>query len=202
MGEILRMVLVLSCISGLSGLALASLKAVTADKIEEQVLTYVQGPALQQAFTGADNDPIADRRMLTIEGAGKVTVFPAFLDGALAGLAFETFGQGYGGDIGVIVGFDVHNDQLTGIGVTTMKETPGVGALVAEHGFTQQFHNQPAQPEALQLTSAGGNINALTGATYSSTGASAAAQKAARLYPLVKEKALEVWAAPSGGAES
>ena len=43
---IIRMIVVLSSICGLSGFALSYLKISTAPRIEEQVLTYVQGPAI------------------------------------------------------------------------------------------------------------------------------------------------------------
>ncbi len=45
MKEMLRMILVLSLICGLSGLTLATVRQATSERIEEQVLTYVQGPA-------------------------------------------------------------------------------------------------------------------------------------------------------------
>ena len=62
MADILRMIVVLSALCGLSGFALSYLKMVTAPVIEEQVLTYVQGPAIAGVFTDIDNQPIADRK--------------------------------------------------------------------------------------------------------------------------------------------
>ena len=47
---IIRMIVVLSSICGLSGFALSYLKISTAPRIEEQVLTYVQGPAILKVF--------------------------------------------------------------------------------------------------------------------------------------------------------
>ena len=55
MADILRMIVVLSALCGLSGFALSYLKMVTAPVIEEQVLTYVQGPAIAGVFTDLDN---------------------------------------------------------------------------------------------------------------------------------------------------
>lgn len=74
----LRMVVVLSVLCGLSGFALSYLKMVTAPRIEEQVLTYVQGPALARVFTHTQNSPIADRRKFPLDH-GSITVFPALL---------------------------------------------------------------------------------------------------------------------------
>ena len=123
---IIRMIVVLSSICGLSGFALSYLKISTAPRIEEQVLTYVQGPAILRVFANIDNSPIAERKTFTLDGA-KVTVFPGKKDGKLVAVALEHFGKGFGGDVGVMVGYDVNRDTLTGIGITTMKETPGLG---------------------------------------------------------------------------
>jgi electron transport complex protein RnfG len=181
MREMVSMVVVLALICGLSALVLATLKQATANRIEEQVLTYVQGPALEQVLPGHDNDPIAQRKKFRLPGRElPVTVFPARKDGELVAVALETMGKGYAGDIGVMVGFDMGDDTLTGIGITTMKETPGVGTAVAKHGFTGQFRDHPLQN--LQLAANGGSIDAVSGATYSSQGAMEAVRKAADLY--------------------
>lgn len=132
---IIRMIVVLSSICGLSGFALSYLKISTAPRIEEQVLTYVQGPAILKVFADIDNSPIAERKTFTLDGA-KVTVFPGKKDGKLVAVALEHFGKGFGGDVGVMVGYDVNRDTLTGIGITTMKETPGLGTRVADPAFT------------------------------------------------------------------
>ena len=113
MADILRMIVVLSALCGLSGFALSYLKMVTAPVIEEQVLTYVQGPAIAGVFTDIDNQPIADRKAFETE-KGRVLVFPAMRDGKLVGVALEAKGKGYGGDVGVMVGFNVANDTLAG----------------------------------------------------------------------------------------
>ena len=65
MADILRMIVVLSALCGLSGFALSYLKMVTAPVIEEQVLTYVQGPAIAGVFTDIDNQPRARATAVT-----------------------------------------------------------------------------------------------------------------------------------------
>ncbi|UZP66836.1 RnfABCDGE type electron transport complex subunit G [Desulfovibrio mangrovi] len=191
MREIIKMIVVLSAICGLSGFGLSYLKQLTAPAIENQVLTYVQGPAIKQVLTGTDNDPIADRKKFTNPVTGKeINVFPALKDGKLVAIALEDFGGGFGGDIGVIVGFNVENDTLTGIGVTTMKETPGLGTVVADPRFTKQFKKQPM---VVELKSKGGQIDALSGATISSTGVVTAVQNAAKVYQAIKSEATGTW---------
>ena len=162
MADILRMIVVLSALCGLSGFALSYLKMVTAPVIEEQVLTYVQGPAIAGVFTDIDNQP----------------------------MALEAKGKGYGGDVGVMVGFNVANDTLAGIGTTTLKETPGLGMRIAEPGFTGQFRGIAAP---VGLKSQGGSIDGISGATISSSGAVTAVNLAAEAYKALKPEILKTW---------
>jgi len=192
MREIIKMIVVLSCICGVAGLALAFLKDGTVLRIEEQVLTYVQGPALKKVFTDYDNDPIMDRKKFDLPGSdAKVTVFPFMKNGKLVAIALEDYGGGFGGDVGVMVGIDATEDKLVGIGITTMKETPGVGSRVAEPGFTKQFRGHPIT--GVELESKGGDIAAVSGATFSSTGSVIAVQNAIKTYGMLKEKIQGAW---------
>ncbi len=183
MREIINMIVVLSLISGASGLSLAYLKQVTAKPIEEQVLLNVQGPAIQSVFTDAENDPIADRKKFDTAD-GPVTVFPAKKGGKLVAVALEAFGPGYGGQIGVMVGIDLAKDALAGIGVTTLKETPGLGMRVTEAKYQKQFKGLPLN--GVGLSGKGGTVDAVSGATISSTGTVVAANKAIEIYKSLK----------------
>jgi electron transport complex protein RnfG len=185
-----KMIVVLSALCGLSGFGLSYLKLRTAVPIENQVLRYVQGPAILKVFRQAQNSPIEDRKVFTLKDGRKVNVFPSIINGSLAGVAVEGFGKGFGGEIGVIVGFDIGNDSLAGIGITTMRETPGLGTRVAEDDFTAQFSGASLPVE---LKSRGGNIDAVSGATVSSTGAVAAISNAAAIYGEIKEQCLKAW---------
>ncbi len=188
MREIINMIVVLSLICAASGTLLVNLKQVTRDKIEQQVLTYVQGPALMSVLEGCDNDPIAERKQV-----GDVTVFPAKQGGKLVGVAFETFAPGYSGNIGVIVGFDVKEDKLIGIGVTTQTETPGVGTRILQPSFLKQFKGHDLK--SMQLSAKGGDIDGISGATYSSTGAVNAVHKAMEIYKGIKPQIATLWQA-------
>ncbi|NDV18593.1 RnfABCDGE type electron transport complex subunit G [Pseudodesulfovibrio sp. JC047] len=190
MKEMLKMMVVLSLICGISGITLATLKKATTPIIEEQVLTYVQAPAIMSVLAEHTNNPIKDRKKFDVEGK-TVTVFPAKNNGTLIGVAFETAGKGYGGNIGVMVGFDIQAMTLSGIGITTMKETPGIGARVAEHGYTTQFRGHSI--DSMQLKKKGGDIDAVAGATISSTGTVAAVQEAITIFNTLKTQFAGDW---------
>lgn len=190
MKDMLKMVVVLSLICGLSGLTLATVRQATSAKIEEQVLTYVQGPALEQVFPDCDNSPVKDRKRFDTP-SGPVMVFPAMKDGKLIGVAFETFGGGYGGPVGVMVGLSTDGDIIQGIGITTMKETPGLGARAVEPEFRAQFRNQA--PEDLALSKNGGSIQAISGATITTTATITAVGEAVKLFEQLKDKLPTAW---------
>lgn len=190
MKEMIRMILVLSLICSASGLTLATVRQATSKRIEEQILTYVQGPAIEQIFTGYDNNPVLDRKEFQTP-SGPITVFPAMKSGQLTGVAFETFGKGYGGDIGVMVGFEIDGTKLAGIGITTLKETPGLGARVVEPEYRDQFKGHTTDSIALKKT--GGDITAISGATISSTGSVAAVNDAVQIFNTIKDKLPTAW---------
>lgn len=189
MKSIVRMIAVLSLLCALSGFVLSYLKITTAPRIEEQVLNYVQGPALAHVFPDAENSPLIERHAFTLDGRD-IIVFPAKKDGKLYGVALENSAAGFGGDLGVMVGFDTARDALLGIGITTMKETPGIGTNVAEPSFTNQFRGLGLP---VGLSSQGGNVDAVSGATVSSTGAVNAIRKATDDYQALKEQILAQW---------
>ncbi|MFW5498465.1 MULTISPECIES: RnfABCDGE type electron transport complex subunit G [unclassified Maridesulfovibrio] len=191
MKEGIKMIAVLTIICGMFSVTLATLKQATEGRIEEQVLTYVQGPAISEVLNGYDNSPVKDRKKFSIPGMEtEATVFPAIKDGKLLGVALETFAKGYGGDVGVMVGFNLTDNNLSGIGITTMKETPGVGSRVAGHGFTSQFKGHTT---AVELTSKGGNIEGISGATISSTASVEAVKQAVSIFQKIKPQITQAW---------
>ncbi|WP_027177858.1 RnfABCDGE type electron transport complex subunit G [Maridesulfovibrio bastinii] len=186
MREIIHMIVVLSLICAASGTLLVNLKKATKSQIEQQVLTYVQGPALLSVLKDRDNDPIKER--VKIKG---VNVFPAMKDGKLIGVAIESFAPGYSGNIGVMVGFNMQKDALLGIGITTQTETPGIGTRVTKPSFTSRFVGHDLK--SMQLKSKGGDVDGISGATYSSTGTVDAVRKAIETFNGIKPEILKIW---------
>jgi len=185
MGEMIKMVVVLTLLSSLSGGLLAYVKEETRTQIENQVLQLVKGPAVRAIFKGSSNDPVADR--FSIEDNGhKVDFFVAKFDGKTKAVAFETFGKGYGGDLGLMVGIDVTDDKVYGVGVTTSSETAGLGSRAkTDPKFAAQFAGMSID-EPFKVTADGGQVNALSGSTITSRAVSAAATQAGEIYARLK----------------
>ena len=185
MREMIKMVVVLTILSFFSGGVLAYLRNSTQERIDNQVLEFVKGPAVRTIFEGAGNNPIADRFTIK-DGDVERTFFVGSFDDEPQGIAFETSGKGYGGDVGLMVGINVKEGKLIGVGVTTHGETPGMGARAkSDPSFVAQFKDQ-ALGEPFKVTADGGSINALSGATITSRAVSAAATDAENIYQKLK----------------
>ncbi len=187
MRDMIKMVIVLTILSCFSGGVLAYLQNNTKERIDNQVLEFVKGPAVRAIFEGAENNPIADRFVLK-EGDVERTVFVAFYEGEPRAVALETFGKGYGGNIGLMVGIDLKDNKLMGVGVTTHAETPGMGDKAkTDPKFAAQFKDLPID-KPIKVTSDGGSINAIGGATITSRAVSNAATEASELYTNLKDQ--------------
>ena len=187
MREMIKMVIVLTILSCFSGGLLAYIRNNTQERIDNQVLEFVKGPAIRGIFEGATNDPIKDRFSLK-DGDVERTFFVGVFDGEPRGVAFETSGKGYGGDVGLMVGIDVKDNMLLGVGVTTHGETPGMGAKAkSDPSFVAQFKGQPLE-KPFKVTADGGSINAISGATITSRAVSAAATDADSIYRKLKSQ--------------
>ena len=185
MRELIKMVVVLTVLSAFSGGLLAGLRNGTKDKIEYQQLKFVKGPAILKIFEGASNNPIEDRFKLK-DGEIDRSFFVGKFDGKTDTVAFESFGKGFGGDIGLMVGVNLDNDKIIGVGVTTHSETPGVGSRAkTEPGFVAQFKGLPLI-ETFKVKPDGGQVDALSGATVTSRGVAAGLTDAGLIYKRLK----------------
>jgi len=185
MREMIQMVVVLTVLSFVSGGLLAYVKDSTKEKIEVQQLTFVKGPAIKAILKGAANDPIKDRFKLK-DGDTERSFFVGVFDGKPNTVAFESFGKGFGGELGVMVGVNLEDDKIVGVGVTTHSETPGVGARAkTDPTFVAQFPGLPAE-ETFKVKADGGQVDALSGATVTSRGVSAALTEAGKIYEKLK----------------
>ena len=191
MRELIKMIVVLTIISLASGGLLAALRDGTQERIDNQVLEFVKGPAVRQVFEGAENDPITSRFQLK-DGDKLRSFFVGVFDGEAKGLALEaSSSKGYKGDIGLIVAIDVKTDKLMGIGVTTHNETPGLGAKSkSDPKFAAQFKGVPG-PGPVKVTQDGGSVNAISGATITSRAVCDAVTDALGVYAKLKPQIVD-----------
>lgn len=185
MRELIKMVVVLTVLSAFSGGLLASLRNGTKDKIEYQQLKFVKGPAILDIFKGATNNPLLDRFKLK-DGTVERSFFVGKFNGKTDTVAFESYGKGFGGDIGLMVGVNLDTNKIVGVGVTTLSETPGVGSRAkTDPSFVAQFKGRPLE-ETFKVKADGGQVDALSGATVTSRGVAAGLTDAGLIYKRLK----------------
>jgi electron transport complex protein RnfG len=191
MREMISMIVVLTVLTSVSGFLLAAVQSGTKVRIEEQVLKIVQAPAIEEIFPDVSNDPIAERFPI-VSGDISLKIFPAKLTDGSNAIAFETKGKGgYGGNVGFMVGINLENDQIIAARVTTHSETPGFGARAKDDpDFVSQFAEKSID-DTMSLKSAGGSIDAMSGATVTSTALALAATEAQKLYKQLKPEILK-----------
>lgn len=175
--EILRPTAVLFIICVVVAAALAGTNMLTADRIAQLEAENAEAsrkivlPAAEE-FTSQDNDAY-----YTGEAGGETV-----------GYVFETGSSGYGGTVKVMTGIDTEGN-ITGVVILSHDETPGLGANATKPDFLNQYL-QPAPEDGLDVikyqTPAEGQIEAMTGATVTSTAVTDAVNQAIEQYYAVK----------------
>lgn len=192
MNEMVKMVVVLTVLSGVSGGVLAGFHQGTADRIVDQQLKFIKGPAIKAILAGATNDPVANRFKIG-EGEAGTDFFVGKIGGKADNITFESFGKGFGGEIGVMVGVNVASGKMIGAAVTTHSETPGLGAKAKDDpAFLAQFKGIPVSAGEVKVSKDGGKITAISGATITSRAVCGAVNSAMKTYrdiePEIKEQ--------------
>jgi electron transport complex protein RnfG len=185
MKELIKMVIVLTIISTCSGGILAAVRNGTKDTIKRVVLEQEKAPAIGKILKGVANKPLDDTFMLG-EGKEAIDFFVGKFEGGKKAVVFESSGNGFEAAIGVMVGVNLDDDKIIGIGVTTHSETPGIGSKAKTDTFL------PAQFTGIDLTGEfkvkkdGGKIDAISGATITSRGVCLAVTNASNTYKRLK----------------
>lgn len=167
MREITKLVLVLVLICGISSAALTAARRVLEPRIEKQNDLFIRGPALNRLLGKPASELLDNKAIFSIDNHP----YPIFYledEGEITGLAVEAAGLGgYGGNISVMIGMDMRRDKMLGLEIVRHSETPGVGSQVEKPVFRNQWKNLSIN-ERVELRREGGQIDAISGATYSS----------------------------------
>ncbi len=185
MRDMFKLFIAIVIFSAISGGVLAAVRNATQDRIEYQQLVFVKGPAINLIMEGCTNDPLQDRFKVKDQDKER-DFFVGEFDGKKNVVAFETYGKGFGGDIGVITAVNVDTDKIVGVAVTTHSETPGVGSKTkTDPSFGAQFKDKVVT-DIFKVKADGGQIDAVSGATISSRGVSAAVVQSGEIYKRLK----------------
>jgi len=190
MREMVNLFIAVLIFSAVSGGLLAFVKESTQERITNQQLKFVKGPAIEQILEGCTNEPITDRFTLT-DGEQERIFFVGEFEGKRNTVAFESSGGGFGGDIGVIVAVNVETDDIVGVAVTTHTETPGLGSRAKDDpSFSAQFKGLPIK-DTFNVKPDGGQIDAVSGATVTSRGVCGAVTASSAVYFRLKDEVIK-----------
>jgi len=190
MRDMIKMIVVLTLLTAFSGGLLAAVRVGTMEKIQYQQLQFIKGPAIKEILKGCSNDPLVDRFAIK-DGDAERSFFVGIFEGKPKTVAFESGGKGFGGEVGLMIGVNVEDDNLVGVGVTTHKETPGLGSKAkTDVKFGAQFKGMPLKGE-IKVAADGGKINAISGATVTSRGVCSGVTEAAVVYGRLKSQVTE-----------
>lgn len=155
--KILRIAFSLTMICVCVALAVSLSYALTRDKIEEKRIA-TERAAIAAVF---GRDDIGYR---ALEGTPDdvTAVFEVTdADGNVFGYAVSVSPSGFGGNIDMIVGIGT-DGKITGVNITALSETPGLGSRVNDANYLSQYNGTGGK---LTL---GSDIDAISGATISS----------------------------------
>lgn len=117
--------------------------------------------------SAAEFEPVYGDTVINDEGDKEILYYRAKdSSGNLVGYAFFRKQVGSQGIIEVAGGVDSSFNTITGIGIMSQSETPGLGSKITEESFKSQFNN--VKVADLSLSKSGGAIDAITGASISS----------------------------------
>lgn len=201
MNELSKMFLVLTVICLVSAFGLTALNEGLAEQIFLQEELNLRGPAVHDIFAGAANDPVADAFTHEIDGQSW-RLYPLLENGKVTAVALETAGAGgYSGNVSVLTGVDLATASIVGVRVTKHSETPGVGTRAADPSYLRTYTGRPVEGTTFALSPAGGDIEAVSGATRTSTAVVAAVRGAAEFVKQHKDQLSEWAAAARSGSQ-
>jgi electron transport complex protein RnfG len=174
--ETVRMIVVLTLISGLSGLGLAAFSNHTAPIIKmaeknlivstqlKKVLPDAATPSpCDKARPGFDNNPLDD--VVCLEGR---EVYRLKKGGEIVGYAFKAIGEkAYSGTITCLLGLSPEG-VLKGIEIVRHAETPGLGSEIENCEWRQQLIGKGPSDMTWRVRKDGGDVDQISGATISS----------------------------------
>ena len=177
--DIIKPVGVLLAICIIIPLALSVTNKVTAKKIAE--LEAANSKKNMQSLIDADNFEECEN--------GEITYYAAINGGKTAAYIFTESSKGYGGDVSVMTAIKP-DGTVAGVAILDVSgETPGLGQNAAKESFFSQYIGLKKGVSVLKNGAKAENneVDAVTGATITSTAVTRAVNKARDDFEKVKE---------------
>jgi electron transport complex protein RnfG len=178
-----NMVLVLFSVTFIASAGLAYVYDMTREpKLKAEMAKKTE--ALKEVVPAFDNDPISESYTIKADNGSELICYPVKQGGELVATAIESFSPlGYAGDIKIMVGL-LPDGTIYDTVVIAHKETPGLGDKMEKKKseFTKQFREKNPVNFKLKIKKDGGDVDAITAATFSSRAYVDAVQRAYLAY--------------------
>lgn len=180
--DIIKPVAVLLAICIIIPLALSLTNRITKDKIAE--LDEKNSRETMANLIKADSFTEEEFK----DGENEFTYNLALKDGEIIGYIFKTAEKGYGGDVSVMTAVNVDGTVKSVAVLDVSNETPGLGQNAAKESFYSQYEGKTSGISLLKngADSAKNEVNAVTGATITSTAVNKAVNQALEQFKCVK----------------
>lgn len=184
---LIQLVISLSVIAIVAGVALAAVYSVTKEPIAAVQLEK-KNNAIKQVLPGFEGR-INEIKLKPDDGKDSMTVYMAYQGSLFYGAAVESYtDMAFSGRFSIMVGFDT-TGVITGSEVLQMNETPGLGDKIdkSKHDFSLQYNGKNPATVNMKVSKDGGEIDAITAATISSRAFSDAVERAYQVFLKAKE---------------
>lgn len=181
--EILVPAIMLFVIAAVCTALLAGTNLLTKDKIAE-IAVQTEMKAKSAVFESAKS--FSDEKTVTVNE--KEYVYYDALDekGNVMGYVFSVTVKSYGGDLSAMVGISSETDKITGVEITAISDTPGLGMKVDSEDFLSQYIDRSGNIGVNKNEKTDTEIQAVSGATISSKAVTEAVNQAFSAYEAVK----------------
>ena len=180
--EIAVITVTLFLIAAICTALLAGTNLLTKDKIEE--ITVQQETAAKAAVL-ADAASFSEAK--TLNGTdGEFTYFEGYDEsGAVIGYVFPISTKSYGGDLACMVGVASETESISGVKITAINDTAGLGMKAKNDEFVEQYIGRSGVIGVNKNTSTDTEIQAITGATITSKAVTGAVNKAFAQFTMI-----------------
>ena len=180
--DIIKPVAVLLAICIIIPLALSLTNKITKDKIAE--LEEKNSSETMASLIKADKFTEEEFK----DSETEFTYYFALKDGNIIGYIFKTAEKGYGGDVSVMTAVNSDGTVKSVAILDVSNETPGLGQNAAKESFYSQYEGKTSGISLLKngADSAKNEVNAVTGATITSTAVNKAVNQALEQFKCVK----------------
>lgn len=171
-GEVIKVGLILFIITAVAAALLAFVNSKTEPLIEQNAIEKEQN-AMRAVMPGAaefaEQEITGEIAAVSDNDELKKAYIALDESGSVIGACILTETTGYDIGIQAVTGVDT-NLKVTGVEITDMNETPGLGAKAADESFRVQYKNKSGTVGVSKTAADDSSIQAISGATKTSGG--------------------------------